>query len=449
MSGHANYILFAGESSWRIGVVQGSRVSIHCIDLTDEIDVTQTAQSIRQALDQKEYRGEAILLAVPTAWCLSARVPTQDTPRKDRHRTLTYRLEEQLPLPAEQIVADFHDIDNLSALGVCTILERVQPWIEALEARGVAIHLVCPEAWLTMQDLLKNDPQCDGLVLKDANYFDLFYLENEKPIQWLRSACDTNELRWHLQTRQIESGQSLRLLVCGSFQAHVDALRAIEGLEIEVVENTDRSESACRSADRILSGHAEPMINFRREQLAVIDPLRHIRKPLRAAMVAGLVLLVGAIVFFNLRVVHYQQLAESNENEQTQVFRQALPKVRLAHLSPRSRMKSEFNRLQGIRGDSDAVPEQPSALITLQQVLRGLPQKLRYRILEMRIEPERLLLEGQARSHSDTDTIATALRNQLPMKIEPPQTQRLKEEGVGFIITAAPKETPTVAGGSP
>lgn len=448
MSGHANYILLAGESSWRLGVVRDGEVETHSIDLSEANDIAQTAQTIRQMLDREGYNGEAILLALPTSWCLCALINTQDTPRRDRQRTLTYRLEERLPLAAEQMVADFHDIDDQSALGVCAILDRVQPWIEALEACGVAIHVVCPEAWLAVQDLIQSHPPCDGLALYAENHVDLFFLEDGKPVQWLRSACDADELRWHLQTRQIASGQGLKLLVVGSYQAYMNTLYGMEGLETEVIENADLAECACRAADRLLNGQAEPMINLRREQLAVTDPHRHIRKPLNAALVAALILLVGAIVFFNLRAVHYQGLAESNKQKQIEVFRQTLPKMRLTHLSPLGRMQSEFNRLRGVRGDSDAVPEQPSALVTLQQVLRGLPRKLRYRILEMRIEPERLLIEGQARSHSDTDTIATALRGPLPLKIEPPQTQRLKEEGVGFIITAAPKESQTDAGGT-
>ena len=64
----------------------------------------------------------------------------------------------------------------------------------------------------------------------------------------------------------------------------------------------------------------------------------------------------------------------------------------------RRRLASELKRLAGVRGAAEDVPEPVSALDTLRRIAASLPASLRFRILEMRISPNDLFIEGQVRS---------------------------------------------------
>jgi hypothetical protein len=102
-------------------------------------------------------------------------------------------------------------------------------------------------------------------------------------------------------------------------------------------------------------------------------------------------------------------------------------------------MESEIRRLQATRG-SASLPSRPSMLRALQDVLAHLPQNLRFRLLEIRLDESRLLLDGQARSHADVDAIATALRQGTGFEVEPPRSEQ-RDDAVSFALTA-PIEPP-------
>src|SRR5947209_18703807 len=53
------------------------------------------------------YAGQGVVLGVPSGACLCAPILSDDLPSKDRRRAMLYRLEEKIPLPAEEVVADF------------------------------------------------------------------------------------------------------------------------------------------------------------------------------------------------------------------------------------------------------------------------------------------------------------------------------------------------------
>ena len=110
----------------------------------------ETADAVAAALKTAGYRFEPVLLAIPSHWCLCASVTTAGLPRKERRRAMIYRLEEKLPLAAEDVVADFLPAAPAcdQNLGVCVQKQTVATLVDALEAKGVAIASICPAALL-------------------------------------------------------------------------------------------------------------------------------------------------------------------------------------------------------------------------------------------------------------------------------------------------------------
>ena len=60
-----------------------------------------------RTLKAASYDGESVLLAIPSAWCLCDPVATTGLPARNRRQAMAYRLEEKLPVAAEEVVADF------------------------------------------------------------------------------------------------------------------------------------------------------------------------------------------------------------------------------------------------------------------------------------------------------------------------------------------------------
>jgi hypothetical protein len=111
--------------------------------------------------------------------------------------------------------------------------------------------------------------------------------------------------------------------------------------------------------------------------------------------------------------------------------------------SIKGRLASEKRRLEGLggqaAGEALAAVQPISALTQLRDVLASLPSDVRYRILDLSIEPDLVRLDGQARGHAEADRLAAALRQSGRFDVEPPKTQLLKEGGVSFLFTAKPR----------
>src|SRR5688500_17692659 len=111
----------------------------------------EVADAAAAALAALGYAGGGVMLALPSAWCLCAAIRLDDLPARNNRQAMTYRLEEKLPLSAEDVVADFLPIAGAAALGVCVDKRTLAPLVQALESRGVAVEAVCPASLLAFQ----------------------------------------------------------------------------------------------------------------------------------------------------------------------------------------------------------------------------------------------------------------------------------------------------------
>ena len=183
----------------------------------------------------------------------------------------------------------------------------------------------------------------------------------------------------------------------------------------------------------------QPLADLRTGPLEPGDRFRLYRRPLTPAAVSVALLLICLSSILLWRTEIYQSQAEIHAYEAHRLFASAFPEQKAPPMLPgiKGRLESEAKRLAGLSGAATELPEQNSALVALYEVLKALPKDLRYRILEVRIAGNQVYLDGQVRSHGDAESIATALRERAHLRVEAPRTQLMKDQAVGFTLSAA------------
>jgi hypothetical protein len=214
----------------------------------------------------------------------------------------------------------------------------------------------------------------------------------------------------------------------------LSALKNMPNIELHVTDDQSINEAALMTAVEILSGRQSPLIELRRDGLGSSDPYRPIRKTLTFFACAAAVFLIALTVGFSYRAYRYDLLASENQDQQTAVFREALPGQPVP-AGIRSRLESEHAKMAGLKGEADALPERSSALKVLYDVMASMPDGIRYRFRELRFDQRRAVLDGEVRTHGDADGIANGLRKR-GFQVQPPKTQQLSDKGVSLRILA-------------
>jgi hypothetical protein len=412
----------------------------------------ETAEAVRQALDAAGCAGRDVVLAIASASCLCAPIRAHDLPAKDRRRALLYRLEEKVPVSAEDVVAEFVSTSD-GALGVCALRTELAPLVEALEQRGVPVAAVCPISLLAMRhllDIVQETTPSDGsasnlhdaIVMGRDGAIELLLLEQGRPCGWCVFSHDPKELLLHLKLESFNGRPPPRRVLAVGLPAEVSSALSA-GLGAGVIDSrpSPANDDAAAMAARILSRRVEPWVNLRGD-LGAHDRLRPVRGPLRYAVAAVSLCLISACAAMLWRAVRYDRLAARYADEQREIFRQTFPK-QPEPPDVRSRLDSEERGLKGLSGDSSSAPPPPvPGLAALRDLLACLPEDVRFRVLELRLDGSSFALDGQVHSHGDADAIAAALRANGGIGVDPPRTEQLSgpSDGAGDGST-----TPAVA----
>ena len=139
------HLVFVSDEAWRLGVAPASGPVATAADATLEA----RAAAIKEHLAALGDVGSSVILALPSAWCLSATVSTEGLDRSSRRRAMGFCLEEHLPIAAEDVVADYVTADDGTAMGVCAEFVKLEAIVTALEAVGLRVRHVCPAALLS------------------------------------------------------------------------------------------------------------------------------------------------------------------------------------------------------------------------------------------------------------------------------------------------------------
>lgn len=401
---------------------------------------TDKADLVAQLLRQLGYRSEPVVLAVPSEWCLAASIVTDDLPDKSRQQAMCYRLEEQLPVASENFVADFIAGDG-SALGIAVPTARLTQLIDDLERRGISIEVICPTVLLAASAALAECVDtCQAIVMGHEHDAQLFWYEKGTMRHWhvtpinptviasrLRSWAES--LAGPLTVRCINLPDECAECVAGGL-AESDFNCTVTQTELPPI-----FELAAVGAWNIAYGE-RPIVNLRRDTLAVADRMRRIRAPVFTAFAAAIALLLTLSAVLFVRAQHYQHVAEELHSRTATLFEELFDEP--APNGIRLRMESRLREMKGLRGvdDRSTRPNHrpASALSILHKCLERMPTDLRFCILDIRVEPDGILLVGHARTHSDADRIAGSLRRDNAFRVDPPRTQNLKDGGVSFAV---------------
>lgn len=456
----SHFTLFVSEGDWRIGMVRETQVTIAPTSPGTDLNAKAIAAA-RQLVDM-EYQGQPVMLAIPSAWCLCATIETDRLERGQRRKTMIYLLEEQLPIASEQFVADFIDQGGSAALGVCCELERLESLLAALASAGIAVGHISPMVMLTAATLLEEHASLDILLACDGDGqectqsgHDVIAFDRRRPVQWQWLGNDDEAAEEHLHSLADKHGGTAQMSIVGEQAREATFLKSVGNVRVLPRKWTHREQAAALAGSKVLAGKASPWIELRRDVLAPADAIEAFRQPLTGLAYAAVLLLVSVIAVTQYRGGQYEALASEHSRSQAEVFKKALPNQRLP-ASVRARLQSEHQRLSELSGDgtsatssrsaggNGAIPA--SALESLHTAIAGLPAHIRFRIVDLSIEPGLIRIDGQAQSHVDAEQIAVSLERTGKLDIEPPRTQALAEGGVQFNFTAKPRAATITTG---
>ncbi|MEM9109981.1 MAG: GspL/Epsl periplasmic domain-containing protein [Planctomycetota bacterium] len=415
-----------GSSHWRVIGLPDARA--------------ESPEALAKLMASQGWRGQPVLLVIPSRWCLCACIPLAGLPRQQREQAMLYRFEEMLPFAAEQATADFLLSGN-EAMGVGTATERLAELVSSVEHRGVPVQWICPLGMLLQIDTADQIDQTQtSIVLQDGHDgIECFCFEGKRLRSWQVLSNNSDAVR--LAIKQHRLGLSNCKIYMSSTVA--DKVLSEDNStdqtnnedQITRLENRPIRERLQWAIDQTLGKSGNLPINLRRGELEAMDPLRSIRWQLNAAAVvfAALLVLTCGLIFW--KTTQLQRHASGLEQQQRQVYQETFPGTAVP-LSTRSRMDSEARRLKAVSGTAGDIPDVGRSLNDLHALLSRLPDQLRYRINEARLDRGELFIDGEARAHSDVDAIAVSLRKQKGFAIDPPRIERLSQrEGVRFTLS--------------
>lgn len=428
----ASWLLTLGPKNWRIDAPEDAAAPLTAMFADGEL-ATQ-ADFIAVVLREAGYRGEAVVVALESDWCLAATLEVK-RPRELRDRqTMLYRFEECVPWSAEDFVGDYVAAGD-EVLFVAASQAPLAELFGRLEGQGILVQSIVPLALLACAEHLASGPDAECVLFAHDRGVDLMRVQEGRPAAWFRTDGNSASLRTELQQQALETGRPLRTVSFGlssELQSAVLASGAVEPCGEGVEGNRDIWRLARSAAGQIARGRAEPLVELRRGAFGQSGQPVALR-PYRWAFQAAAVMLVAAwTVSFVVRGHEAGREAEDLQSRQVDIFRHAFPNTPVP-VGVLSRLESELAKLKGLQGGDEAVPSTVSATVLLHDFLAALPADRRFIIHEIRLEEGRLSVDGEVRDHGDAELIAQRLRTK-GFEIASPRTQRLDDKRVSLRV---------------
>jgi len=394
-------------------------------------------EQLAALLGEWGYQGRGICLGLPSQMVLAAQIDRPNLPRRDRRTAMLFCLEEQFPLEAERLTADFMPPIGGRTLGVAVETAPVRAIIDRLAAAGIETGAVCPTALLALWGRRQGQSgRSDFVVIAGPASVDVFRMAGDDPCAWYTISPDAAQLtrciEAQLLANPVEAGPPKVTLLGQPDGELVRSLEQDASVELTRGDQEPPVAAAARAAGQLLAGKCASRVNLRRGDLAMENPLKRLAVPLRSALALGLVLLVALAVMFCWRGARYDRTTRRLEDRQAAEFQRLYPN-QATPTNVKSRLSSELARHAGVSGEGLAVPGRPSALEVLRRAMAALPPAVRLRIQDMRVGPNGILVEGQVRNHSDAQIISQAL-TRGGFAMDPPRTEHLVAGGVAFTL---------------
>ncbi|MDO5554803.1 MAG: hypothetical protein Q4G68_13680 [Planctomycetia bacterium] len=428
---------------WRLS--EDESVSFTALPMGD----ATLAQSIANLLREQQYESQPILLAPLQTDVLAVSLPPGNATAR---QTMLYELEEYVPIPAERYVADFVLSSEARFAGVID-LDRFLPLLDELATQEILVQAIVPRSILTAQGLTQNAAKGSQAIIwgdceedrTGQNGLDLFFFTADgfpRSWQWLKPTPDT--LRRAIEAERTDCEEPISVFAINLPNNLRESLNAIP----QIILSTNSPEGESEGPDllqrafvkqslAVLMRKTRPWWDFCHDQFAMRGTDRILGRYLRIILWGVVALAAAFCLLFATRGYRYVQLTEQYRQEQEVAFREALPDQKL-QTGFRNRLESEYTKMFAQRENTAELPQRESVLIPILQILQSLPQNVRYRFPEIRIEPGTVRLDGQLQVHGDAETLATALEKG-GFAVEPPSTQQTGASGVSVRLTVLRK----------
>lgn len=427
---------------WQLAVVSGPGtppdVAFTTLALESPSAASDAMDRIANELTARGLAGVPLFIAVPSEPCVTAALPTatlQSLPRA----AWMYELESQLIDSAEDLVVDYYTSAE-TTLGIGVRVADWQPLVAACEAHDHPIRSIMPTACLVAESLLPLADSARLILFELDGRLECFESTGKSLSGWATLTPDPKQVATHLRALLLKQGTSLRLasFCTPEFDA---ALRGAlpEGEIIRPALDKPIESMAIARAAEILQKPATPHLELLRDRLSPHEFWSEVRRP-ASYLAAGLVALASLLCgYFVWTAWQYDAIAADYAAQQASIFRSVFP-GRSVPPGIRSRLESELRQLRGTSGDAVTEIPQDSAFVVLHRAMAALPTSLRFRILDIRGEGRQLALIGEARTHGEAETLATALEATGQFQVAPVTTSNLGERGVSFNISATFQE---------
>ncbi len=428
-------VSFEGDR-WRVARVSGGREESVEIPLAAGAD--DVPDTVAGRLRQWGWSGGGVCLGLPSDWVLPALIDCADLPRKGRAEAMRYRLEEQLPLDAERLTADFMPASGSRVFGLAVDTSRVRGVLSQLSAQGISAAAISATALLALRDVSQRlAAKTDFVIVAGDSSLELFRMVNGRPEAWntvphraedIVQACRASRFATHVEGRKATAA------VIGAMDPVASHALAQDGrIEVRSVDEGPTWPAAARGAASMLADDAEGWANFRRGELAPSSPWGEFPALLRMTAVLAVALPAVLAAVFLWRAAQYESSARESHAKQAAEYIRVFPNTPVP-ASVASRFKSEVTRCTSLNGAGAKLPEQRNAIESLRRVVAALPDGL-VRVREIRAEPTEVTLDGESRSHADAEQVARALRA-AGFEVEPPRSEVDPRGLVSFTIAA-------------
>ena len=205
------------------------------------------AKQIADSLKENGCGGDPVLLALPSKMCLASAISLDGLNPRDR-KAMLFRLEEQLPIAAEDFVADFIVADG-RALGVAVLTRPLKSLIDSLARAGVSIANIVPGALLAT---MGQRASARVALIREENLVNIIELHNGSPRQWALVDSDAKSLRRASAMMGLEAISDVALHDIGE----IDDCAAHRAAEIlSGAARANRAPSRCALRRKIVSAH--------------------------------------------------------------------------------------------------------------------------------------------------------------------------------------------------
>ncbi len=360
-----------------------------------------------------------LVIALHATSVVAARIPRAEPSRTAE--ALLYDLEPSLPFDAEFAVADFSDGPD-TVLGVALHADRLTSLVQQLEDSGARVISIVPAALAAVQQAAHN--RQSGCVLwRSDGAIELVEYTHSTVLRWHHlpdsATAASRELSVEPPSHPIALIEDPALVSDDAAEIGLEALSAVR-------EQLQLPDQVAQFGRRTAAGRVTPWIELRRGPLANGDPHRAWRGAMTVFVAAAGVMLAALAAAFWIRADRYHAQAEAIAQDQQQLFREAFPERRVPR-AMLSRLRSEYTRLLNSRQASRIVDLPTSAIEPTYRILQALPDDLRLRVAELRVEDGAFDLAAELTSFREATRLAEALE-QHGFAVTP-QTQEQLDAG--------------------